>query len=128
MGHRAARELGWLGYNVRHAVAEGEHTVQKMMSLLVAEGLEPDYDMRLFVAEADRAWWAERRADLVAFLVHLMTGRAGLAENFSTSRCIWLPNERLLVERDARVELGGRLRILEELHRSRGDSAVATGD
>ncbi len=62
VGHRGARELGWLGYNVRHRAARSRHTVERMMSLLVAEGLEPVWDMTLHVAEADRAWWRERRA------------------------------------------------------------------
>ncbi|MHC4218257.1 MAG: glycosyltransferase family 9 protein [Planctomycetota bacterium] len=61
VGPRRARELGWLGYNVRHPVPDTMHTVRQMMSLLEAEGLEPVYDMRLYVSEADRAWWNRRR-------------------------------------------------------------------
>jgi lipopolysaccharide heptosyltransferase I len=64
VGLRSARELGWLGYNVRHPAAPGAHTVREMMSLLEAEGLEPVYDMRLYVADEDRAWWAGRRTEL----------------------------------------------------------------
>jgi lipopolysaccharide heptosyltransferase I len=64
VGPRGARELGWLGYTVRHPVPRAAHTVRQMMSLLVAEGLEPVYDMRLYAAEADRAWWAAQRAEL----------------------------------------------------------------
>jgi lipopolysaccharide heptosyltransferase I len=64
VGPRGARELGWLGYSVRHAVPQAVHTVRQMMSLLAAEGLEPVYDMRLYAAEADRAWWAGRRPEL----------------------------------------------------------------
>jgi ADP-heptose:LPS heptosyltransferase len=64
VGPRRARELGWLGYNVRHPVRTRDHTVRQMMSLLEAEGLDPVYDMRLYVSEADRAWWAGRRAEL----------------------------------------------------------------
>jgi lipopolysaccharide heptosyltransferase I len=64
VGPRGARELGWLGYTVRHPVPRSAHTVRQMMSLLVAEGLEPVYDMRLYAAEADRAWWAARCGDL----------------------------------------------------------------
>ncbi|MHC4784749.1 MAG: glycosyltransferase family 9 protein [Planctomycetota bacterium] len=63
VGPRGARELGWVGYNVRHPVPRAAHTVRQMMSLLVAEGLEPVYDMRLYAAEADRAWWAQRRRE-----------------------------------------------------------------
>jgi lipopolysaccharide heptosyltransferase I len=64
VGPRGARELGWLGYNVRHPVPRRDHTVRQMMALLVAEGLEPVYDLRLYAAETDRAWWAERRGEL----------------------------------------------------------------
>jgi heptosyltransferase-1 len=64
VGPRRARELGWLGYNVRHAVPAEAHTVRQMMSLVEAEGLEPVYDIRLYVSETDRAWWAAHRAAL----------------------------------------------------------------
>lgn len=60
VGPRAAREFGWLGYTVRH-VADARHTVDQMMALLSAEGLEPAYDMRLYVADADRLWWRRQR-------------------------------------------------------------------
>ena len=58
VGHRRARELGWLGCNVRHPCPAAVHTVERMMSLLVAEGLEPVYDMRLYAAADDLAWWS----------------------------------------------------------------------
>jgi lipopolysaccharide heptosyltransferase I len=57
VGHRSARELGWLGCNVRHPCPDALHTVERMMSLLTAEGLEPVYDMRLYAADDDLAWW-----------------------------------------------------------------------
>ncbi len=66
VGSRSARELGWLGYNVRHSVAPDLHTVERMMALLVAEGMEPVYDMRLYAAPDDLAWWASRREALKA--------------------------------------------------------------
>ena len=62
VGHRRARELGWLGCNVRHPGPAGVHTVERMMSLLTAEGLEPVYDMRLYAAADDLAWWARHRS------------------------------------------------------------------
>jgi lipopolysaccharide heptosyltransferase I len=63
VGPRWAREFGWLGYNVSHARPRARHTVEEMMSLLVAEGLTPVYDMRLYPEEADRTWWhGARRA------------------------------------------------------------------
>lgn len=64
VGVRSAREFGWLAYNVRHAPAPARHEVERMMSIVVAEGLEPVYDMRLYAAEADRSWWQARRAEL----------------------------------------------------------------
>ncbi len=66
VGSRSARELGWLGYNVRHSVAPDLHTVERMMALLVAEGLEPVYDMHLYAAPEDLAWWASRREAIEA--------------------------------------------------------------
>ena len=79
VGPRGARELGWLGYNIRHPVPPAVHTVRQMMSLLAAEGLEPVYDMRLYAAEADRAWWAGRRGELgmgtASYAVLAPTGR-----------------------------------------------------
>ncbi len=66
VGHRSARELGWLGCNVRHPAPPGVHTVRRMMSLAEGEGLEPVYDMRLYAAATDVAWWARRRRELGA--------------------------------------------------------------
>jgi lipopolysaccharide heptosyltransferase I len=64
VGHRDARELAWLGYNVRHPPATQRHTVARMMSLLTAEGLEPVWDMRLHVDRDDESWWHHRREEL----------------------------------------------------------------
>ena len=66
VGHRTARELGWLGCNVRHPAPPDVHTVRRMMSLAEGEGLEPVYDMRLYAAAADLAWWAGHRRELGA--------------------------------------------------------------
>ncbi len=63
VGHRSARELGWLGCNVRHPAPPGAHTVRRMMSLAEGEGLEPVYDMRLYAAAEDLAWWAGFRRE-----------------------------------------------------------------
>ncbi len=62
VGHRSARELGWLGCNIRHPAPAVQHTVERMMTLLTAEGLVPVYDMRLYAADDDLAWWAGERA------------------------------------------------------------------
>ena len=57
VGHADARELGWLGLNRRVAPTPGEHTVDRMMSLLAPLGItEPEPDMRLFARETDQAW------------------------------------------------------------------------
>ena len=64
VGPRWAREFGWLGYTVRHSRPAAPHTVDQMISLLVAEGLEPVYDMRLYVEDADRLWWQRTRRAL----------------------------------------------------------------
>ena len=58
VGFADARELGWLGYNVRHQVpADRKHAVDRMLGLLEADGLEPVDDMRLYVGEDDQRWF-----------------------------------------------------------------------
>ncbi len=57
VGFADAREGGWLGYNVRHRVDPTvEHTVDRMLALIEADGVEPVRDLRLHVGEHDRAW------------------------------------------------------------------------
>lgn len=56
VGFANARELGWLGYNVRHRVDAKLHTVDRMLGLLKADGLEPVDDMQLYLADQDKAW------------------------------------------------------------------------
>ncbi|MCH8343814.1 MAG: glycosyltransferase family 9 protein [Planctomycetes bacterium] len=64
IGLRSAREFGWLGYTIRLPRSSAKHTVQQMMWLLTAQDIEPRYDMSLYVADADRTWWTDRRAEL----------------------------------------------------------------
>lgn len=64
VGPRPARELAWLGYNVRHAVDPCAHTVDAMLELIRAEGIEPVHDTRLYAAEEHLSWWARTRAEL----------------------------------------------------------------
>ncbi len=56
VGFANARELGWLGYNIRHHVDASLHTVDRMLGLLQADGLEPVHDMQLYLAEQDKTW------------------------------------------------------------------------
>lgn len=58
VGHQRVRECAWLGYNVRHPRPGSPHTVDHMLSLLEGEGIEPVTDMRLYLSEDDRQWWA----------------------------------------------------------------------
>lgn len=59
VGFADAREMGWLGYNIRHRVSAGAHTVDRMLGLLKADGLEISHDMRLYTSEKDQAWHAQ---------------------------------------------------------------------
>jgi ADP-heptose:LPS heptosyltransferase len=59
-----AREFGWLGYNVRHTPTPSAHTVDQMLALVEAEGIEVVPDMRLYVPEPAVAWWCRRAREL----------------------------------------------------------------
>lgn len=48
VGFADARELGWLGINVRVRVSPDLHTVDRMLELVRAVGVEPVPDVRLF--------------------------------------------------------------------------------
>ncbi len=56
VGLANAAELAWLGYNRRHAIDADMHTVDRMLALVEADGIEPVRDMRLYVGDDDRAW------------------------------------------------------------------------
>ncbi len=69
IGFANARELAWMGYNHRHQVEPGLHSVDRMLALLGAEDIPLSHDMRLYVPPADMAW-------LASFLdQHGLTGR-----------------------------------------------------
>ncbi|GAB4192828.1 MAG: lipopolysaccharide heptosyltransferase I [Phycisphaeraceae bacterium] len=89
VGFANAREAGWLGYNVRHRIDTNLHTVDRMLALLRADGLEPVHDMRLYLAEQDRAW-------LRAFKEQHGIGESGYACLAPTARwgCKCWPIER----------------------------------
>lgn len=60
VGFADARELGWVGCNVRHRVPNDvRHTVDRMLGLIEADGVEPVRDLSLTVP-ADDAAWVER--------------------------------------------------------------------
>lgn len=60
IGFRDARECGWLGLTERHRVG-ARHTVDRMLGLLAASGIEPRPDLRLALHQDDERWWAEER-------------------------------------------------------------------
>lgn len=62
VGFADARECGWLGYNIRHRV-QATHTVDRMLSLLEADGHEAVRDMRLYVGPDDEQWLARFREE-----------------------------------------------------------------
>lgn len=54
VGFADAREMGQFGCNVRHAVEPGiRHTVDRMLALLEADGIEPVPDLSLHVRDED---------------------------------------------------------------------------
>jgi len=57
VGFADAREMGWLGYNVKHRVSlDIRHTVDRMLGLLEADGVEPIHDLTLYLSEENQAW------------------------------------------------------------------------
>ena len=47
VGFKDAREGAWLGYNTKHRIDPGLHTVDRMMALLQADRVEPVDDLAL---------------------------------------------------------------------------------
>lgn len=56
IGYRNAPEFAWLGYTGRPVVSLELHTVDRMLALVTAAGIEPIDDMRLYSHADDRAW------------------------------------------------------------------------
>lgn len=57
IGPADARELAWLGYNRWARVPGGTaHTVDRMLAVVNAAGIEPVRDMRLYTSDEHRAW------------------------------------------------------------------------
>lgn len=88
VGFADARELGWLGLNERCRVGADLHSVDRMLELLRAAGVEPVADMRLYTGEQDRAAvradpaLASRRYALIA-PTSRWTGKRWPAERFA---------------------------------------------
>lgn len=61
VGYRDAREMAWLGYNVRQEAGSGIHTVDEMLGLLEQSGIEPVRDMRLYAPPDAERWWVADR-------------------------------------------------------------------
>lgn len=55
VGHDDARELAWIGLNKR-VPTDATHTVERMLSLVEAIGVEPVRDMRLYTSMPDQQW------------------------------------------------------------------------
>ncbi len=107
VGHRAARELAWLFYTDRERGSEAAHTVDRMLALVAALGVEPVQDMRLFAPAEDREAVAadERFAGRCAVFAPTSrwAGKQWPAERFDAVA------ERLLAERvvDRVLVVGG---------------------
>lgn len=56
VGFANAREAGWLGYNHRHRIDANTHTVDRMLALLQADGINPVRDMQLYLSQHDTDW------------------------------------------------------------------------
>lgn len=64
VGFANAREFAWLGYNRRHTIDPKQHTVDRMLSLLEAEGIPPQHDTTLYLGHDDEQWldgWLEQQ-------------------------------------------------------------------
>ena len=64
VGFVDAREAGYLGYTHRHKIPAALHTVERMLALVQAEGVEPVRDMRLYVPAEAAAWWESKSTAL----------------------------------------------------------------
>jgi len=61
VGFANAREAAWLAYNVKYHVDPNLHTVDRMLKLLMADGInDPNHsdeaDMRLYIGQNDSEW------------------------------------------------------------------------
>lgn len=101
-GQANARELGWLGYNRRVRVSNDVHVVERMLRIVALAGVTPEYDMRLYTSEADRAWSAETLGTPAPVVLAPTSAWAGKQ---------W-PAERFLALAEAMVARGHRVAII----------------
>ncbi len=68
VGFANAREGAWLAYNTKYHIDTGMHTVDRMLGLLEADGIQADgstadVDLRLYVGKNDNDWLDQFLAD-----------------------------------------------------------------
>ncbi len=126
IGFSGARELGWLGCNERFDIPADLHTVDRMLGLIEAAGVEPARDMRLFTTQAQRdtldprlrgkrfallaptsrwpgkRWPAERFAELASAILDQTDAEAVAFTGASNERAQCAPLEAL-AKSDSRV-------------------------
>jgi lipopolysaccharide heptosyltransferase I len=56
IGFANARELAWMFYNRRHHVSMTMHSVDRVLTLLEAEGFAPQPDARVYIGADDALW------------------------------------------------------------------------
>lgn len=107
VGYANAAEFGWLGCNRRVPVPRDMHTVDRMLALVEALGVEPVRDMRLYTPPEESAP-ADPRLDGARYAVIAPTSRwAGKrwpADRFASVARALLDSGRL----DALAIVGGR--------------------
>lgn len=64
VGFADAREAAYLGYTHRRRISPALHTVDRMLALVEADGVQPVRDMRLYVPTEATQWWTERSTAL----------------------------------------------------------------
>jgi len=92
VGHADAREMAWAGYTRRVKPGPSEHTVDRMLDLVRALGIEPVMDMRLYAPEdADTGLDQDllKAAPIVIAPTSRWPGKRWPIERF-TEVCRWL--------------------------------------
>ena len=117
VGYANAREFAWLGYNRRHAVERTLHTVDRMLTLLEADGYTPQRDMRLYVGDEERQWldgWLQEHS--------VADGRFACLAPTAKWRCKCWPIEKYVHIAQRLLDCGTAGRTIAVLH-SPGEQA-----